>query len=1380
MLCSFSSALRIAAEDVAEIGKFFERSAAEEENERKAATPEKPKKKTDDFKGIVEHDPDGALTDDDEKSAGGDDELTDGSLRPLWNESASDTESGAQTTDEADAARQSWLRSSLISAAPALDVVAMAAVRAVVILERAAGGKAAAAERLQLTAKINVEGGEGAVFITSLLVLPLASSRRTAVSSVDSTAILVGLSDGHVNVYSERGVLIFREHVAYGPVRQLRVGAGANGQLVAALSGSRVALIEAASFYAALKTARVEVARGERSAQAIADEQQLEAHSVDISGLSGARALDIHLLGAECPTVFSQYEAAAYADRPLRQLESTSARLFCSTGRHFAAFGRFDGDGAYRNIVSDAYHHVASRISAAVPSFGVRSFFGFGVSRRDRPQKTFVADSRASYALVHSKLTDSERRYERAAVALNGWPLMAICDDVARVLLVDLQTETVVRVWKGYRSARCAFVESTESTSSGAQRKRALFLVIFAPKRGLLEVWAMQVKEFEKEQEIHECVVQNGPRVAAFNVDRRGRLLSVPTPADGTLLNGTTANAPALPSAGQTAVFLASDGTLFTLNIPFHLAALDVNATQMHDENLLKEARLEKLLESDEPEAKRVEAVARIFGQLKTADCRRRHLERFLQLAARRLNFDSILRAFDLCQQQDGDSSLKAFLIALQRLVRVYARLQHSGGGGEDAMEVDAPDGSYDQLRDLLALSVEEFEELRLGLLLQSERPVHREPLMPLGRFREQFAFDNLANCELELASQAQIDELGRSLFVPLITTAAQSIAAVYAEIFEFLSISATDVLRLFLAAWLHEWNARPWTCVEAAIALLSVVAAELPVHDFQMAVERAFFQSTNARAALFLLFAVRVLEQRARPDGSADFETLDDSLAWQLILSKHLAIQSLLEDLPQHPPVGLERLAARNFAFYRELLGDFVARRRVPLATMQRILDTRTADREETPRADDAPPDRTEILLRAVVEQFGRSFGAPFVYADCAWECAAAWCRDETARSIGRLELGVEFLEQATAQPRLQHGLSFMLWETFVRGPFERLYVRWRDSVDGRMPRDRVLRSEVFCSEHELPRFFACVRRLLRTMQQAVVDWESSPPVEHEYEAFMTGFFANRRLPAAADSTAHGHRRPPVLCELAAQQRPVNYHLALHHAHLATVLELCAHLNLRISTERVFGVVTQRPFFAPFHENPLIPIADVSERLKASRQSFLEDAVEAVGVQMDDEYAERWERIKELCHEWELDEDLLRIKEIVMLHEGRFDPEAQKLYPTVGSRLLFASRLAPVALGRFRSLLDGDAELRKRAERRLKSNGRDAVRQLDDRWAANFEPTQKETLFLAQSVLNLFGNVSQPTAANRDDDRVSYAAIERDRRALGEIRDFLRELAAA
>ena len=46
-------------------------------------------------------------------------------------------------------------------------------------------------------------------------------------------------------------------------------------------------------------------------------------------------------------------------------------------------------------------------------------------------------------------------------------------------------------MWKGYRDAECAFVESTEESSSSTAdrpRRTALFLVIYAPKRALIEV----------------------------------------------------------------------------------------------------------------------------------------------------------------------------------------------------------------------------------------------------------------------------------------------------------------------------------------------------------------------------------------------------------------------------------------------------------------------------------------------------------------------------------------------------------------------------------------------------------------------------------------------------------------------------------------------------------------------------------------------------------------------------------------------------------------------------------------------------------------------------------------------------------------------------
>lgn len=105
----------------------------------------------------------------------------------------------------------------------------------------------------------------------------------------------------------------------------------------------------------------------------------------------------------------------------------------------------------------------------------------------------------------------------------------------------------MLRTWKGYRNARCAFVEaaSPDVGPNKRQQSKALFLVIFAPKRGLLEVWSMQ----------------SGPRVGAFNVDPRGRLLSVPSLKESLLLGSAEVQLPSAHSC-VTAVFINSNGTI--------------------------------------------------------------------------------------------------------------------------------------------------------------------------------------------------------------------------------------------------------------------------------------------------------------------------------------------------------------------------------------------------------------------------------------------------------------------------------------------------------------------------------------------------------------------------------------------------------------------------------------------------------------------------------------------------------------------------------------------------------------------------------------------------------------------------------------------------
>ncbi|KAI1317515.1 Rab3 GTPase-activating protein non-catalytic subunit [Mortierella claussenii] len=74
--------------------------------------------------------------------------------------------------------------------------------------------------------------------------------------------------------------------------------------------------------------------------------------------------------------------------------------------------------------------------------------------------------------------------------------LAAMTDSLGRVLLVDLEECEIIRMWKGLRGARCSWVQEERElkagkTTKGGASKRylVLYLVIYAPKRGTVEIY---------------------------------------------------------------------------------------------------------------------------------------------------------------------------------------------------------------------------------------------------------------------------------------------------------------------------------------------------------------------------------------------------------------------------------------------------------------------------------------------------------------------------------------------------------------------------------------------------------------------------------------------------------------------------------------------------------------------------------------------------------------------------------------------------------------------------------------------------------------------------------------------------------------------------
>lgn len=70
--------------------------------------------------------------------------------------------------------------------------------------------------------------------------------------------------------------------------------------------------------------------------------------------------------------------------------------------------------------------------------------------------------------------------------------LALVCDNVARVLLIDIRRRVILRVWTGYRDAQCGWMilKGKKSSKENSKRPCILCAIIYAPKRGILsKLW---------------------------------------------------------------------------------------------------------------------------------------------------------------------------------------------------------------------------------------------------------------------------------------------------------------------------------------------------------------------------------------------------------------------------------------------------------------------------------------------------------------------------------------------------------------------------------------------------------------------------------------------------------------------------------------------------------------------------------------------------------------------------------------------------------------------------------------------------------------------------------------------------------------------------
>lgn len=514
---------------------------------------------------------------------------------------------------------QTWLQQCVVGMSPGADLLILAANQYAAFLTR----KWDFNEESELKMKFYLSGGETLACadgeeITAILCLPLASQKRSAHGEPDWTCIIIGFSSGYLRMYTEKAELLLSQLLHEEPVRQLKFQTYNPSRYrefteqlddLVIVYSSAVVSVEGFSLFQTLRACRNQLARATAGKWETMDPPPL---TYKKWGFQDQKELaDCEHVGGVTPPSFDQMMGESIQRGSHGTVKSIipASTLLVTVGLE-PYIGFFcASEGTVQPILSEMAMAVASKLK----TFITGGLLGFrGRTQQEDPHHPSV-EAPTPVPMKYG-IYDKRRQGGRIVLSPNK-TMAAITDGFGRVILFDILKGLAVRMWKGYREAQCGWIETMDESShpehrEGQVSKRAYFLVIYAPRRGIVEIWCSQ----------------QGPRVGAFNVGKFGRLLYFNYTMMG--LNNTTAHncKPMI----YPCCLLDADGNIYSFAVPFHCALSGRNSKKARDLHLLKDLRT-MLKDSDLNQDKLVSEIKKILLDLKTASIRQQAVEIILQ-----------------------------------------------------------------------------------------------------------------------------------------------------------------------------------------------------------------------------------------------------------------------------------------------------------------------------------------------------------------------------------------------------------------------------------------------------------------------------------------------------------------------------------------------------------------------------------------------------------------------------------------------------------------------------------------------------------------------------------------------------------------------------
>ncbi|XP_078796486.1 rab3 GTPase-activating protein non-catalytic subunit isoform X2 [Oryzias latipes] len=1231
-------------------------------------------------------------------------------------ESAWDTENnkvqeGASSTQDCAAPSGPWLHDCIVSLSPCSDLLVVAREQKAVFLSAKWRTDESGREEMTLglswSGTLSTEEGE---CVSSAIAIPLASQKRSSTGRPDWTCVVVGFTSGYVRFYTEGGVLLLAQLLHEDPVLRLKCrtyeiprhpGVAEQHEELSILYPAAMVTIDGFSLFQSLRACRNQVARATAAGSDVVPPPPLAYKKWGLQEMDSI--VDHSSIGIMTLSVFDQmknasilggFNASVKGSPPaMSQYVTVGAGPF--TGFYYAV------EGSSQPLLSHVAMAVASKLTSALFS-AASGWLGWNKSKteEDSTPKQRPKVEPATPLGIRFGLPDSRRHGESICLSPCN-TLAGVTDDFGRVTLLDLARGISIRMWKGYRDAQLGWLQVREergdrdfSPTGSMPRRHALFLIIYAPRRGILEVWAMQ----------------RGPRVGAFTVGKHCRLLYAGYRLMG--VNSVTSQGWQLHTQ-QVCLLDPSSGVLRTVNIPFHLALSDKKSEQAKDMHLMK--RLTSALKTRDMDPETLENEARsVLLEIKHPAIKKQALESLLSNRSVTAScLTSVMGALKEALQQQAPEEVDVSLLQLcssqLKLLQLYTNIQqlqaaarsepalgHVSGADRQGKSGTAdgfcsPSSLQDGLEDL------DDELLRVLPVLQQYAEFAAKPgvsfaqdlpssPLPVQAFLSHMECSEDGEVQVIGRSETEWNQLGYFLFWDSLS--GRSPNHQVCEALHQAGIRPQHLLSLLLSVWLQmeqEVLQKPVETVQnlhtQLVALSNMKGTVEDSWDPQsispwwQQVRHACVQSHNAAAALLAaLVAHRAakasITSLSNSKLQAEWEAVSLELEqWAVFvrqLEDVLVLQTLLlTPSPQGPAGGapvqcsIKTLLEGGTGGIADAVSKWVFRQHVAPERLREMLT-------EKERGKEKPEDQMADLLWSVCQRFPHSLSPDLLFAHCCWEHVVQWNKDP--EEAGYLSWAMEHLKLVSS-PHIQLGISTMMWTTFIVKRFSA--AAYLMEKVGKAPKDRLCRRDVGMGDKALTAFLSCCVQLLQILMEADSAMQEVSAPELSVEEVWSG--------------ASG---PASIAELALEQKGVHYPLVQHHFLLASVLHAAMTFNVKVKPLSLFDSKGKNAFFRDLTTIQLMPSGDMDAAVVALRQEFLfrlltgwvqatDDASNSACSGSTGPKADWWPSLcLELGTLLQINPDILRRHLVCELYSQGLDSRAEELTLEVEDKDVLGSQL--------------------------------------------------------------------------------------------------------